>query len=69
MKAYQAPKNDMVSAFPEFLAARLYAVCTFVESGMTDQRISVTYLGRRLESSSDTHKKHDIKSAERYEEL
>jgi len=44
---------------------RLHTLCKFVESSLTDQRVSVTYLGRGLKNLSKTTKKHDIKRADR----
>lgn len=65
MKASTTLKNDIAAAYPHIHAARLHTLFTFVESGMTDQRLTVTYLGRGLKSTSDTDKKHDIKRADR----
>ncbi len=44
---------------------RLNTLFTFVHSGLKDQRLTVTYLGRGLKSLSNTEQKHDIKRADR----
>ncbi len=65
MTVLQTLKEDIATAYPDIHSVRLSTVFTFVESGMRDQRVSVTYLGRGLKNSSDTDKKHDIKRADR----
>ena len=65
VNVFQPLKDDIATAYPDIHSARLSTVFTFVESGMRDQRITVTYLGRGLKDSSDTDKKHDIKRADR----
>jgi hypothetical protein len=65
MKAIDIIQNDIAAAYPEIHAVRLNTLFTFVDSGMHDQRLSVSYLGRGLKSRSSTEKKHDIKRADR----
>ena len=65
MKATEILQKDIAFAYPEIHAARLNAFFTFVKSGLRDQRLSVTYLGRGLKNDSNTEKKHDIKRADR----
>lgn len=65
MKITNIIQNDIAAAYPEIHATRLNTLLTFVKSGMYDQRVSVTYLGRGLKSLSKTTKKNDIKRADR----
>jgi len=65
MKITDIVHNDIAAAYPEIHATRLKTLLTFVHSGMHDQRVSVTYLGRGLKSLSKTTKKNDIKRADR----
>jgi hypothetical protein len=65
MKITNIIQNDIAAAYPEIHATRLNTLLTFVNSGMHDQRVSVTYLGRGLKSLSKTTKKNDIKRADR----
>lgn len=65
MKIQDILHEDIATAYPEIHATRLNTIMTFVSSGMRDQRVSVTYLGRGLKSYSKTQKKHDIKRADR----
>ena len=65
MKITNIIQNDIAAAYPEIHATRLNSLLTFVNSGMHDQRVSVTYLGRGLKSLSKTTKKNDIKRADR----
>jgi len=58
-------QNDIAAAYPEIHSVRLNTLFTFVLSGLHDQRISVTYLGRGLKTLSKTSKKNDIKRADR----
>ena len=65
MKVAEILQKDIAFAYPEIHSSRLNALFTFVGSGLRDQRISVTYLGRGLKQDSNTEKKHDIKRADR----
>jgi len=65
VKATEILQKDITFAYPEIHSSRLKAFFTFVKSGLRDQRVSVTYLGRGLKNDSDTDKKHDIKRADR----
>ena len=65
MKATEILQKDIAFAYPEIHTTRLNAFFTFVKSGLRDQRLSVTYLGRGLKNDSNTEKKHDIKRADR----
>ena len=65
MKLIDIIQNDIHAAYPDIHAVRLNTLFTFVKSGMTDQRVSVTYLGRGLKHHFNTSKKHDIKRADR----
>ena len=65
MKVSHILKQDFHSIYPQVHKTRLSTLCTFVEPGIKDQRVSVTYLGRGLGSDSKTTKKHDIKRADR----
>ena len=65
MTVFQTLKEDIATTYPDIHSVRLSTVFTFVESGMRDQRVTVTYLGRGLKNSSYTDKKHDIKRADR----
>lgn len=65
MKLIDIIQNDIRAAYPDIHSVRLNTLFTFVKSGMTDQRVSVTYLGRGLKHHSSTSKKHDIKRADR----
>lgn len=65
MKATEILHKDIAFSYPEIHTTRLNAFFTFVNSGLRDQRVSVTYLGRGLKDYSNTEKKHDIKRADR----
>ena len=65
MKVTNIIQNDIAAAYPEIHSVRLNTLFTFVLSGLHDQRISVTYLGRGLKTLSKTSKKNDIKRADR----
>lgn len=65
VKATEILQKDIAFAYPEIHSSRLNAFFTFVKSGLRDQRVSVTYLGRGLKNDSETEKKHDIKRADR----
>jgi len=65
MKVTNIIQNDIAAAYPEIHSVRLNTLFTFVLSGMHDQRLSVTYLGRGLKTLSKTSKKNDIKRADR----
>lgn len=65
MKITNIIQNDIAAAYPEIHSTRLNTLFTFIDSGMHDQRVSVTYLGRGLKSLSKTTKKNDIKRADR----
>lgn len=65
MKATEILHKDIANAYPEIHKTRLNTVFTFVESGLRDQRVTVTYLGRGLKTRSQTDIKHDIKRADR----
>ena len=65
MKATEILHKDIANAYPEIHKTRLNTLFTFVRSGLRDQRVTVTYLGRGLKSLSKTDKKHDIKRADR----
>ena len=65
MKATEILHKDIANAYPEIHKTRLNTLFTFVRSGLSDQRVTVTYLGRGLKSLSNTDKKHDIKRADR----
>lgn len=65
MKAIDIIQNEISLAHPEIHKTRLNTLFTFVQSGLTDQRLTVTYLGRGLKKLSKTQKKHDIKRADR----
>ena len=65
MKATEILHKDIANAYPEIHKTRLNTLFTFVRSGLSDQRVTLTYLGRGLKSLSNTDKKHDIKRADR----
>lgn len=65
MKVTEILQQDMKFSYPQIHSVRLNTFFTFVRSGMQDQRVSVTYLGRGLKDESNTHIKHDIKRADR----
>jgi len=48
MKITNIVHNDIAAAYPEIHATRLNTLLTFVNSGMHDQRVFVTYLVRGL---------------------
>ncbi len=61
MKATEILHKDIANTYPEIHKTRLNTLFTFVRSGLRDQRVTVTYLGRGLKSLSKTDKKYDIK--------
>ena len=65
MKVIEIIQNEISLAHPEMHKTRLNTLFTFVQSGLKDQRLTVTYLGRGLKELSKTDKKHDIKRADR----
>ena len=65
MKVIDSLQKNIAEAYPKIHAVRLNTVFTFVQSGLKDQRVTVTYLGRGLKNQSVTSKKHDIKRADR----
>lgn len=65
MKVIEIIQNEISLAHPEMHKTRLNTLFTFVHSGLKDQRLTVTYLGRGLKSLSNTEQKHDIKRADR----
>lgn len=65
MKLLDIIRDDMSTAYPEIHSTRLNTLLTFVSSGLRDQRVSVTYLGRGLKAHSKTTPKNDIKRADR----
>jgi len=65
MKVIEIIQNEISLAHPEMHKTRLNTLFTFVNSGLIDQRLTVTYLGRGLKKFSKTDKKHDIKRADR----
>ncbi len=65
MKASEILHKDIADSYPQIHKTRLNTVFTFVESGLRDQRVTVTYLGRGLKTRSKTDIKHDIKRADR----
>jgi hypothetical protein len=65
MKVIDSLQKNIANEYTEIHSARLKTLLTFVHSGLSDQRVSVTYLGRGLENLSHTNKKHDIKRADR----
>ena len=65
MKVIEMIQNEISLANPEIHKTRLNTLFVFVESGLIDQRLTVTYLGRGLKKFSQTSKKHDIKRADR----
>lgn len=65
MKVIEIIQNEISLAHPEMHKTRLNTLFTFVHSGLKDQRLTVTYLGRGLKGLSKTDKKHDIKRADR----
>ncbi len=52
MKVTEILHKDIAFSYPEIHSSRLNAFFTFVKSGLRDQRVSVTYLGRGLKSDS-----------------
>lgn len=65
MKVIESLQKNIAQAYPEIHTVRLNTLFDFVESGLKEQRISVTYLGRGLKGLSKTSTKHDIKRADR----
>jgi hypothetical protein len=65
MKVIEIIQNEISLAYPEIHKTRLNTLFTFVQSGLMDQRLTVTYLGRGLKGLSKTEQKHDIKRADR----
>ena len=65
MKVIDIIQNDVSLAHPEIHKTRLNTLFTFVHSGLIEQKLTVTYLGRGLKRFSKTDKKHDIKRADR----
>ena len=65
MKVIEIIQNEISLAYPQMHKTRLNTLFTFVHSGLKDQRLTVTYLGRGLKSLSNTDTKHDIKRADR----
>ena len=65
MKVIEIIQNEISLAHPEMHKSRLNTLFIFVHSGLIDQRLTVTYLGRGLKKFSKTDKKHDIKRADR----
>lgn len=65
MKVIEIIQNEISLAHPEMHKTRLNTLFTFVHSGLLEQRLTVTYLGRGLKKLSKTDKKHDIKRADR----
>lgn len=65
MKVINSLQKNIAQAYPQIHAVRLKTLFTFVQSGLKDQRVTVTYLGRGLKEQSITSKKHDIKRADR----
>jgi len=65
MKVIDSLQKNIAEEYTEIHLARLNTLFTFVQSGLRDQRVSVTYLGRGLKGLSQTTKKHDIKRADR----
>jgi len=65
MKILDIIHNDIAIDYPEIHSVRLNTLFTFVSSGMKNQQVSVTYLGRGLKNHSKTTKKNDIKRADR----
>jgi hypothetical protein len=65
MKVIDIIQNEVSLAHPEIHKTRLNTLFTFVHSGLLDQKLTVTYLGRGLKRFSNTDKKHDIKRADR----
>ena len=65
MKVIEIIQNEISLAHSEMHKTRLNTLFTFVRSGLKDQRLTVTYLGRGLKSLSNTEQKHDIKRADR----
>ena len=61
MKASEILHKDIANAYPEIHKTRLNTVFTFVRSGLRDQRVTVTYLGRGLKSLSKTDKKQKLR--------
>ena len=51
MKAIEIIRNEISLAHPEIHKTRLNTLFTFVNSGLIDQRLTVTYLGEALKSS------------------
>mgnify|MGYP005659751113 CR=1 FL=1 len=51
MKAIEIIQNEISLAHPEIHKTRLNTLFTFVNSGLIDQRLTVTYLGEALKSS------------------
>lgn len=65
MKVIDSLQKNIAKAYTKIHSVRLKTLLTFVQSDLSDQRVSVTYLGRGLRKLSQTSKKHDIKRADR----
>ena len=65
MKAIDSLQKNLTQEYPKIHSTRLNTLMVFVRSGLREQRVSVTYLGRGLKSLSTTSKKHDIKRSDR----
>lgn len=65
MKAITSLQKNIAKEYPVIHSVRLNTLMTFVRSGLRNQRMSVTYLGRGLKAQSSTSVKHDIKRADR----
>lgn len=65
MKVISSLQKNIAQEYPKIHASRLKTLFTFVQSGLKDQRVTVTYLGRGLKEQSKTSIKHDIKRADR----
>lgn len=56
MKVLDIIQNEIALAHPKMHKTRLNTLFTFVHSGLIDQKLSVTYLGRGLKQLSKTDK-------------
>ncbi|MFQ3276251.1 MAG: hypothetical protein ACI8SZ_000566 [Colwellia sp.] len=65
MKLTDIIHKNICNTYPAIHSVRLNTLFTFVSSGIRDQRVSTTYLGRGLKNLSNTTKKHDIKRSDR----
>lgn len=65
MKVIDIIQNEIALENQNIHKVRLNTLFTFVKAGLRDQRLTVTYLGRGLQSLSKTDQKHDIKRADR----